>query len=80
MPILTRRPISGARLRALRVRREMSQSDLAKQCKEQGQSVTQGQISHLEQGYSRRPYMPLLRALAKSLDVDVDDLLEEPTQ
>jgi transcriptional regulator with XRE-family HTH domain len=58
----------------------MSQRDLAAHCKTHGRKVTQGQISRLEQGYSRRPYMPLLRALANSLGVDIDDLLEEPGQ
>ena len=79
MPIVSRRPISGTRLRTLRERRELSQSDLAERCTKEGRAVTQGQISRLEQGHSRKPYMPLVRALAKVLDVDVDDLYEEVT-
>lgn len=80
MPIVSRHPISGARLRALRVRRELSQRDLAQLCVTHGRPVTQGQISRIEQGRSRRPYMPLVRALAKSLAVEPEDLLEEPMQ
>lgn len=77
MPIPTTRPLSGPKLRALRIRRELSQQDLAKRCAEAGRSVTQGQISRLEHGHNRNPYMPLVRALATSLNADVEDLLEE---
>jgi transcriptional regulator with XRE-family HTH domain len=77
MPIRTSRPLSGPKLRVLRLRRELSQRDLAERCKQAGRSVTQGQISRLEEGHNTRPFMPLVRALAASLDVDVEDLLEE---
>jgi transcriptional regulator with XRE-family HTH domain len=77
MPIATTRPLSGPKLRALRLRRELSQQDLAQRCKEAGRAVTQGQISRLEHGHNRNPYMPLVRALATSLEAEVDDLLEE---
>ena len=76
MPIVTRRPISGPKLRMLRERRELSQTDLAARCIQEGQSVTQSQISRLELG-QHQPFTPLLRALARSLRVEVDDLLEE---
>lgn len=77
MPIATVRPLSGHKLRALRLRRELTQLDLATKCGQAGRSVTQGQISRLEHGQHTRPFMPLVRALATSLDVKVDDLLEE---
>lgn len=69
--------MSGQKLQTLRLRRELSQSDLAEKCAEAGRPVTQGQISRLEAGHNVRPYMPLVRALATSLDVDVDDLFED---
>lgn len=77
MPIRTSRPLVGPKLRVLRIHRELSQRDLALRCAEAGQSVTQGQISRLEDGRNIRPFMPLVRALAASLDVDIDDLLED---
>lgn len=74
MPIVTRNPISGERLRELREERDWSQADLAQACTQAGQSVTQAQISRLEQGRNQ-PFMPLLRTLARVLDVSVADLL-----
>lgn len=70
--------MSGTKLRAIRLRRELSQKDLAKRCAEAGRAVTQGQISRIENGHNARPYMPLVRALASSLTVEVEELLEEP--
>lgn len=77
MPIATTRPLSGPKLRALRLRRELSQQDLAKRCGQAGRPVTQGQISRLEHGHNRNPYMPLVRALAASLEAEIEDLLED---
>lgn len=77
MPITTRRPIDGGKLRALREGRYMSQKELAESCAERGSQATQSQISHLENGRIRNPYMPLVLALADSLNVGIDDLLEE---
>lgn len=74
MPIVTRTPINGDRLRELREQAELSQADLASQCTAAGRPVTQSHISRLETGL-HRPYMPLLRTLAKVLKVKVDDLL-----
>lgn len=80
MPIVTRTPIDGARLRELRERADLSQADLAAKCSRAGRPVTQSQISRLEAGL-HQPYMPLLRTLAKVLAVEVDELLErEPTK
>jgi transcriptional regulator with XRE-family HTH domain len=75
MPIVTRRPISGDRLRELRERKELSQADLAKRCTAAGRPVTQSQISRLEAGLNQ-PYTPLLKALAAVLGVEVYELFE----
>lgn len=79
MPIVTRTPISGDRLRELREQAELSQSDLAQMCTNAGCAVTQSQISRLEAGL-HQPYIPLLKALAGALRVNVDDLLSQPAQ
>lgn len=75
MPIITRTPINGARLRELREAAELSQADLAAKCSRAGRPVNQSQISRLEAG-RHQPYMPLLRTLAKVLGVAVEDLLD----
>ena len=80
MPIVTRTPISGDRLRDLRIEAGHSQNDLAQMCADAGFPVTQSQISRLEAG-RHQPYVPLLKALAKVLEVDVNDLLaQEPEE
>jgi transcriptional regulator with XRE-family HTH domain len=79
MPIVTRTPISGDRLRELREQAGLSQNDLAQMCTDAGCPVTQSQISRLEAGL-HQPYIPLLRALAGALSVEVGDLLAQPAQ
>lgn len=76
MPIVSTRRMSGPKLRALRIRRELSQADLAQKCAQAGRPVTQQHLSRLEVG-SHKSYMPLVHALAASLDVDAEDLLED---
>jgi transcriptional regulator with XRE-family HTH domain len=80
MPIVTRTPISGGKLRDLREEAELSQADLARDCTDAGCPVTQSQISRLESGLNQ-PYVPLLKTLARVLKVPVEELFaNEPAQ
>lgn len=58
-------------IRKLREAQPMTQEQLAQKA-----GVTQGYIGHLERGLKKNPSLPILRKLAKALDVPVGRLLE----
>ena len=63
----------GDRLRRLREAKGWSQEELARQAG----SVTQAQVSRLESGQRANPKATVLLALARALQVSVDELLRE---
>lgn len=67
-------PFDGKRLRELRERRGWYQVDLAKACTEQGTPVSRSQVARAETGRNL-PLPETLRAFAKALEVEIDDLL-----
>lgn len=64
--------VLGDRLRAARLARGWTQTDLA------GDLVSTGYVSRLESG-QRRPHAPVLEGLASRLDIAIDELLRGPT-
>ena len=60
----------GSRVRQLRQRLDLSQTELAQRI-----DVDPSYISHIENGRTKQPAMPIIQALAKALAVPVDDLL-----
>lgn len=64
--------VLGDRLRAARLARGWTQTDLA------GELVSVGYVSRLESG-QRRPNTAVLEALASRLDIAIDELLRGPT-
>lgn len=70
------------RVKELRKEREWSQEDLAEAMTQNGFPITQTGISRIERGSDPKP--PTLRALARTLEVTVDNLMgpdaeDEPT-
>lgn len=73
MPILEEQPqVKPAALRSLRMKRHISQQELA-----QGAGISLGQVSRIESGNIKRPQWRTLRKLAQALDVEVDDLIDD---
>jgi transcriptional regulator with XRE-family HTH domain len=68
-------PGLGARLRALRVRRFLTQEDLARLC-----GLNRATIRRLEGGRSGRPRIHTITTLARSLNVSPDQLVPEPAE
>jgi transcriptional regulator with XRE-family HTH domain len=61
-----------SRVKQQRLRRGMTQQDLAEKCAEAGVSVDESHISRIERGiYTPRPKLRAL--LAELLELDVDD-------
>ena len=58
-------------IRKLREATEMTQRDLARKAK-----VTPGYVAQLETGLRKNPSLPVLRRLARALDVPLVALLE----
>lgn len=60
-----------AKLRDIRISREMTQAELAKKLK-----VSQPYVAQLESGAKPNPTLDMLRRLAKALKVTVSELVE----
>lgn len=58
-------------LKQIRIRKGLTQSELASKC-----GVTQQAISQYESGY-REPNLEMLKKLASALECTVDELLED---
>lgn len=69
-------PFSGARLRELRVLGGLNQQGLASQCKKRGHRVSRAQISKWETG-RHKPSPAALKAVARALNVEIADLLDQ---
>ena len=61
-------------LKSIRIRKELTQSELASKC-----GVTQQAVSQYESGY-REPDLETLKKLASSLGCTVDELLQDPPE
>ncbi|PYU13118.1 MAG: XRE family transcriptional regulator [Acidobacteria bacterium] len=65
-----KRSQEGARIRRLRLQRELTQEELAREV-----GLTTHTIWRLENDHSFNPRLQTLRAIAEALGVDVSDLL-----
>ena len=61
-------------LKSIRIRKELTQSELASKC-----GVTQQAVSQYESGY-REPDLETLKKLASALGCTVDELLQDPPE
>jgi transcriptional regulator with XRE-family HTH domain len=67
------RRVDGAKVRALRDQRQLTQEQLAAKA-----GISKSTVVNIEQGqHQRRPYWPTLRVLADALGVQVDDLMTD---
>jgi transcriptional regulator with XRE-family HTH domain len=64
----------GARIRALRTERGLSQEEVARRT-----GIGLRSYGDLERGRTRDPHYSTLRGIARALGVPVEELLEEPT-
>jgi transcriptional regulator with XRE-family HTH domain len=69
---MPRREINGERLRAIREARELSQEELSRLA-----GIDPIHISRLEREETKHPYPKTVRALAKALEVDPDELRKD---
>ncbi len=69
-------PIKGELLREARIRKFMSQADVARECAERGLAIGPTNLSKIERGLIRWPAMRNLPVLAEVLGIDVEELFD----
>lgn len=69
-------PIKGEILREARIRKFMSQADVARECAERGLPLDPTNLSKIERGLIKWPAMRSIPILAEVLGVNVEDLFD----